>query len=400
MNILCIFTAISSFSAVALATSQDLIKASREGNSAVVRQLLAAGVDPTTDKNAAIRYASEYGFVEVVKALLEHKDKDGNLVVDPAAGDSYAIRLASENGHLEVVQLLLDYKDRDGHLVVNPAALDNYAIIVASMDGHVAVVQVLLDHKDKDGNPVVDPAAKDNRAIRLASQSGRVKVVKMLLEHKDKDGNPVVDPAADNNYAIRLASEYGHVAVVQVLLDYKDKDGNPVVDPAAMNNYAIRRASKGGHIGIVKILLRHPRVSSSLTLMGIDSLFHTLSNFFPSGHVQTCLFKVFACKYPELNDWSKQFIFDNFYLYPDNHEAGINDGSSAYYFKLSKFKETNVKEKCTELANSGYGNVAEFIKGWNLCLRKFRILFKESALDLSMIPLFCESCIDANGVNP
>jgi hypothetical protein len=61
-----------------------------------------------------------------------------------------------------------------------------------------------------------------------------------------------------------------------------------------------------------------------------------------------------------------------------------------------KFKETKVKEKCTELENSGYGNVVEFIKGWNLCLRKVRILFKESSLDLSMIPLFCESCLDTN----
>jgi ankyrin repeat protein len=162
MNILCIFTAISSFSAVALATSQDLIKASREGNSVVVQQLLAAGVDPTTDKNAAIRYASEYGFVEVVKALLEHKDKDGNLVVDPAAGDSYAIRLASENGHLAVVKVLLQYKDKDGNSVVDPAARDSYAIRLASENGHFAVVKVLLEHKDKDGNPVVDPAARNN----------------------------------------------------------------------------------------------------------------------------------------------------------------------------------------------------------------------------------------------
>ncbi len=82
--------------------------------------------------NHAIRYASEYGHIEVVKFLLEHG-------CDPKANVNWAIIRASRYGHIEVVKILLEHG-------CDPKAIDNCAIILASQNGHIEIVKILLDH--------------------------------------------------------------------------------------------------------------------------------------------------------------------------------------------------------------------------------------------------------------
>ena len=55
-------------------------------------------VDPSTQQNLAIRWASENGKKEIVDLLL--KDKR----VNPGDVDNYAIRLASEKGYYKIVE--------------------------------------------------------------------------------------------------------------------------------------------------------------------------------------------------------------------------------------------------------------------------------------------------------
>jgi hypothetical protein len=136
----------------------------------------------------------------------------------------------------------------------------------------------------------------------VASERGHAEVFKVLLEYKDEDGNLAVDPAAADNHATRLASENGHFVVVKGLSEYKDKDGNLIVNPGSSDSYAISSASENGHARVVEILFYHPKVSSNLTPMDIRSLFHTLKNALRNRQVQTCLLKVFAGKYPGLDD--------------------------------------------------------------------------------------------------
>ena len=169
-----------------------------------VKRLMDKGVDPSDANNGAIRLASENGYIEIVKLLLEDKR------VDPSDDDNYAIRRASDNGHLEVVELLLQDKR------VDPSDWDSLAIKLASMDGHLEVVKLLL---------------QDSR----------------------------VDPSDRNNYAIGIASNNGHSEVVELLLQDKR------VDPSDRNNAAIRHASIGGHSEVVKLLLQDNRVKNSLT---------------------------------------------------------------------------------------------------------------------------------------
>jgi len=69
-----------------------------------VRLLLAdPRVNPITNDNLAIRWASQFGHIEIVRLLLTDPR------VDPSAHDNDAIRLAKLNGHTEVVNLLTEY---------------------------------------------------------------------------------------------------------------------------------------------------------------------------------------------------------------------------------------------------------------------------------------------------
>ena len=68
---------------------------------AVTSLLRDPRVDPSLDKNYAIRYASGFGYDEIVEILL----KDDR--VDPSAFCNSALRFASQNGHKKIVELLL-----------------------------------------------------------------------------------------------------------------------------------------------------------------------------------------------------------------------------------------------------------------------------------------------------
>jgi ankyrin repeat protein len=81
----------------------ELVDACRDGKLDQVVELLKR-VDPSRRDNAAIRWASFHGHVEMVKLLLKQER------VDPGAKDNDAIQWASIGGHVEVVRLLLQDK--------------------------------------------------------------------------------------------------------------------------------------------------------------------------------------------------------------------------------------------------------------------------------------------------
>ncbi|KAJ2991613.1 hypothetical protein HDV02_003663, partial [Globomyces sp. JEL0801] len=61
-------------------------------------------IDPSAGRNYAIKFASESGYTEMVKLLLQ--DEQG----DPSADKCFAIRRASINGHTKIVKLLKSVK--------------------------------------------------------------------------------------------------------------------------------------------------------------------------------------------------------------------------------------------------------------------------------------------------
>lgn len=89
-------------------------------------------IDTSSENNFAIKLASLYGKVSLVKILMKHPK------TNPSCENNSPIILASENGYLEVVRELL--KDRR----VNPADFDNEAIKQARFNHHPRVALELL----------------------------------------------------------------------------------------------------------------------------------------------------------------------------------------------------------------------------------------------------------------
>ena len=136
-----------------------LVKMATEGSIQGVSMILFKGADIHTDNDGALRWASYYGYLEVVKHLVEHG-------ADIHAQDDYALRWASRNGHLEVVKYLTEH-GADVH------AIDDLALRWASVQGHLEVVKYLIEN---GANVVAD----NNLALRWASEKGHLDVVKYL----------------------------------------------------------------------------------------------------------------------------------------------------------------------------------------------------------------------------
>uniref|UniRef100_A0A6C0JWZ0 Uncharacterized protein n=1 Tax=viral metagenome TaxID=1070528 RepID=A0A6C0JWZ0_9ZZZZ len=107
--------------------------------------------------------AVEKGDVATVKQLLPF--------VDPSREDNWSIRVASQDGYVEIVRLLLEDPR------VNPADYLNWSIDWASRNGHTEVVRLLLE------DPRVDPTAHDNLILKWARHSGHTEIVNILTEH-------------------------------------------------------------------------------------------------------------------------------------------------------------------------------------------------------------------------
>jgi ankyrin repeat protein len=133
---------------------EDQFKKAIENNQVwLVQRCIDNGVDPSVGNNCAIQWASYYGYLEVVKIILNDKR------VDPTTNYNYAIQWASYNGHIEVVKILLnDHR-------VDPTAYNNWAIWWASGRGHLEVVKTLL--KDKRVRDKLSPKLKKKYAKYL-----------------------------------------------------------------------------------------------------------------------------------------------------------------------------------------------------------------------------------------
>ena len=82
------------------------------------------------EKDNALTYASENGYVDEVKYLL-------NNGADVHAENDYALRWASFWGHTDVVKILIDY-GVDVH--------SNWALTISSINKHTDIVNLLLKY--------------------------------------------------------------------------------------------------------------------------------------------------------------------------------------------------------------------------------------------------------------
>jgi len=215
-----------------------------------IKAVESGKVDPSAKDNYAIRWAVEYGKLDIVKYLIS---LDKSYGVDPSAVNNYAIRVAALNGYLDIVKYLMSL---DKSYKIDPSAQDNSVIRYAANNGHLDIVKYLISLDKSYG---IDPSADNNHAIQLAAQNGHLDIVKYLMS-LDKSYN--IDPSDDNNYAIRLAALNGYLDIVKYLMSL-DKSYN--IDPSADNNFVIRVSAENGCLDIVKYLLSLDRIKETLS---------------------------------------------------------------------------------------------------------------------------------------
>lgn len=85
------------FEQIKFFTQDTLTRAAREGHLNVVKYLCETGRDAAFHSNLPMDYASERGFLDIVKCLHEKID---------APYTTYSLTMAAKNGHLTVVQYL------------------------------------------------------------------------------------------------------------------------------------------------------------------------------------------------------------------------------------------------------------------------------------------------------
>jgi ankyrin repeat protein len=155
------------------------------------------------DDLTPLHVASSYGYLEVVRILVEQR-------ADMAAQDNHQkapLHAASGEGHVDVVRFLVEHG-------ADATALDMNGWIPlhwASLCGHVEVARFFVEHG-------VDPTTRgyDGRTpLHCASTAGSLDVVRFLVEH----GADVTVQANDGRTSLHVASEQANVKIVRFLLE-------------------------------------------------------------------------------------------------------------------------------------------------------------------------------------
>jgi ankyrin repeat protein len=201
-----------------------------------VHWMLFAGVDPHTDNNRVIQWASENGHVQIIDMLLQ--DKTGR--VDPSINNNWPFQLAVINQQLAVVERML----QDAR--VDPSTDDNYAFLKAVENKDIAMVERLLQ------DTRVDPSTEENLAFAFAVKNNDLVMVERLLQ------DPRVDPSPEDNFAFRFACKNGYYDIVERLLQ------DPRIDLNDAKSEIIRLDSTYKHLPIVNRILQDPRVVAIL----------------------------------------------------------------------------------------------------------------------------------------
>lgn len=187
------------------------------------------------DITRSLEHASEKGFFEMVKILVQYEQDNVNhickLSIDKSRfgvrGNNIALTNAALMGHLDIVKYLIEHG-------ANIHAHNDRAIQLASNYGKLDVVKYLVEHG-------ANVCVNDNYAVKWAAHSGHLSVVQYLVEHG-------ADIHANQNYAIRFAAKHGDINMVKYLVSVQSKI------PAGYN-YAAKMAKKHGHSEVLEYLI-------------------------------------------------------------------------------------------------------------------------------------------------
>lgn len=204
----------SKASATVEGLGEVFVAACGHGDLAIVKVLIEYNILQASNKTARAFTAAVYNkCAEVIRYLL-----DSGVAVDLEldAFGSTALVIASQRGYVEIVRLLLNHEDRDSRWGI--------ALHSAALNGQASTVKMLLDagvNPNIHGNyPKIEYASKHwsqwGTPLHMAVRYGSVETARVLLEHADTDPN-ALDWWGD--HAICVACKWGHFDCVELLLE-------------------------------------------------------------------------------------------------------------------------------------------------------------------------------------
>lgn len=214
----------------------------------IVRTLLAARVYDSLELGRPLLIASEKGYSEIVKLLLDQEKIDVNVV--DSFGEPSLIK-ASEHGHLEIVKLLLQNNAKVDQINDD----EQSALLLAAKRGHPEIVNLLL--AAGADNSVVDQNGMT--ALEWAVYKNHKEIVKTLLDHKSKQDQLT---AQDISELLIIAAGKDNLNMLKFLFEYinnlKDMTIADVINtPDDSGNTAIINAVANDSISAAELLYQN-----------------------------------------------------------------------------------------------------------------------------------------------
>lgn len=267
-----------------------LLIATRQGNKEMVRLLLRYGAVAgagSADCDKAIVAASEGGWNEIVRTLLNHASSDA--YTHHSRNKALYCAPAYRKDGQEMIKRLLDHGADINSLVEarraerapilpqqNWTTLERHAVqgyesaTLFLVEKGATVFRVVYNLMSPELWSRESPESNMERLFWVACQNGWVDLIRLLLQR----GDDIRFPRGLYDDCLQISSYKGHENVVELLLR---KGSNINAQPGEYGD-ALQAASLGNHLSIVQRLLQSGADASRVDKHGWSSLSNALGN--------------------------------------------------------------------------------------------------------------------------
>ncbi|KAL4304262.1 hypothetical protein GQ457_10G009120 [Hibiscus cannabinus] len=256
-----------------------LHSAARAGNLAVVKEILTGtGEDALKELVAkqnqsgetALYVAAEYGYVDLVKEMINYYDLVNAGIKARNGFDS--LHIAAKQGDLDILKVLLAVHPE---LAMTVDLSNTTALHTAATQGHIEIVKFLLEA----GSSLATIARSNGKTpLHSAARNGHLDVVKAILASE-----PVIVQRTDKKgqTALHMAVKGQNLAVVEELIRVNPSLMINMVD--TKGNTCLHIATRKGRVQIIKLLLGYKETDTTVVNRSGETAFDTAEK---TGHLQ------------------------------------------------------------------------------------------------------------------